>query len=235
MAHHAGPVGAVTSFLGLVRAENVGRVVTYLDYEAYEPLAVKAFGRIADEIAELWPGATIGVHHRVGRVDIARGQHRHRRGVGAPGRRVCRVPVRHRAGEADRADLEARALRRRRRVDRRRHGRARRRGRAAGSEEARVRVTVRLFARLKDIAGAPELERDVPADATLADVWAQLARRLPGHGAVPRIGVGRPQRRVRAHGRRRCRRRRDCVSAAGIRRLAAKHLECGAEAPTSPG
>ncbi len=71
MAHHAGPVGAVTSFLGLVRAENVGRVVTYLDYEAYEPLAVKAFGRIADEIAELWPGASIGVHHRVGRVDIA--------------------------------------------------------------------------------------------------------------------------------------------------------------------
>ena len=71
VSQHAGPVGAVTSFLGLVRAENVGRVVTYLDYEAYEPLAVKAFGRIADEIAELWPGASIGVHHRVGRVDIA--------------------------------------------------------------------------------------------------------------------------------------------------------------------
>jgi molybdopterin synthase catalytic subunit len=68
--HHAGPVGAVTSFLGLVRAENLGRVVTYLDYEAYEPLAVKAFARIADEIAELWPGASIGVHHRVGRIDI---------------------------------------------------------------------------------------------------------------------------------------------------------------------
>ena len=59
-AHHAGPVGAVTSFLGLVRAENLGRAVSYLDYEAYEPLAVKA-----------WPGVSIGVHHRVGRVDIA--------------------------------------------------------------------------------------------------------------------------------------------------------------------
>ena len=70
-AHHAGTVGAVTSFLGLVRAENLGRAVTYLDYEAYEPLAVKAFGRIADEIADLWPGVSIGVHHRVGRVDIA--------------------------------------------------------------------------------------------------------------------------------------------------------------------
>ena len=69
-AHHAGPVGAVTSFVGLVRAENQGRVVTHLDYEAYEPLAVKAFARIADEIAEQWPGVSIGVHHRVGRIDI---------------------------------------------------------------------------------------------------------------------------------------------------------------------
>ena len=42
-----------------------------------------------------------------------------------------------------------------------------------------MRVTVRLFARLKDIAGAPELERDVPEDATLADVWALLAHDFP--------------------------------------------------------
>ena len=42
-----------------------------------------------------------------------------------------------------------------------------------------MRVTVRLFARLKDIAGASELERDVRADATLADVWAELAHDFP--------------------------------------------------------
>jgi molybdopterin synthase catalytic subunit len=69
-AAHAGPIGAVTSFLGLVRAENLGRVVTYLEYEAYEPLALKSFERIAAEIAGLWPGATVGVHHRTGRVEI---------------------------------------------------------------------------------------------------------------------------------------------------------------------
>ena len=69
-AGHEGPVGAVASFLGLVRAENLGRAVTYLDYEAYEPLAVKSFARIAEEIAGVWAGATIGVHHRVGRIDI---------------------------------------------------------------------------------------------------------------------------------------------------------------------
>jgi molybdopterin synthase catalytic subunit len=69
-AAHDGPIGAVASFLGIVRAENLGRVVTFLDYEAYEPLAVKSFGRIADEIAATWPGATIGIDHRVGRVEI---------------------------------------------------------------------------------------------------------------------------------------------------------------------
>jgi molybdopterin synthase catalytic subunit len=67
---HCGGLGAVASFAGLVRAENLGRAVTHLDYEAYEPLAVKSFARIADEAAAEWPDATVGVHHRVGRVDI---------------------------------------------------------------------------------------------------------------------------------------------------------------------
>jgi molybdopterin synthase catalytic subunit len=68
-AHRSG-IGAVATFAGLVRAENLGRAVTWLDYEAYEPLAVKSFARIADEAAAEWPDATIGVHHRVGRLDI---------------------------------------------------------------------------------------------------------------------------------------------------------------------
>jgi len=42
-----------------------------------------------------------------------------------------------------------------------------------------VRVTVRLFARLRDIAGAAELVRDVPANATIGTVWAQLAVEFP--------------------------------------------------------
>ena len=69
-AAHPGGIGAVATFAGLVRAENLGRTVTHLDYEAFEPLAVKSFARIAGEIAEARPDATIGVHHRVGRVDI---------------------------------------------------------------------------------------------------------------------------------------------------------------------
>src|SRR5215831_8068197 len=66
----AGADGAVVTFLGLVRNHNAGRSVRYLEYEAYEPLAVKAFERIAAEIAERWPGARLALHHRVGRLAI---------------------------------------------------------------------------------------------------------------------------------------------------------------------
>jgi molybdopterin synthase catalytic subunit len=62
--------GAVVTFLGLVRNHNLGRSVRYLEYEAYEPLAVKAFERIAAEIAGRWPSARLALHHRVGRLEI---------------------------------------------------------------------------------------------------------------------------------------------------------------------
>jgi molybdopterin converting factor subunit 1 len=42
-----------------------------------------------------------------------------------------------------------------------------------------MRVTVRLFARLRDIAGAAELSREVASGATIGDVWKQLATEFP--------------------------------------------------------
>jgi molybdopterin converting factor subunit 1 len=42
-----------------------------------------------------------------------------------------------------------------------------------------MRVTVRLFARLRDIAGAPELAREVAPGATIASVWRELAHDFP--------------------------------------------------------
>jgi molybdopterin synthase catalytic subunit len=60
----------VATFLGLVRNHNLGRSVRYLDYEAYEPLARKSFERIAGEVAGRWPGVRLGLHHRVGRLEI---------------------------------------------------------------------------------------------------------------------------------------------------------------------
>ena len=47
-----GADGAVVAFLGLVRNHNVGRRVRYLEMQAYEPLALKTFERIAAEVQE---------------------------------------------------------------------------------------------------------------------------------------------------------------------------------------
>jgi molybdopterin synthase catalytic subunit len=60
----------VATFLGLVRNHNAGRSVRYLEYEAYGPLAVKAFERIAAEVEARWPGVRLALHHRVGHLDI---------------------------------------------------------------------------------------------------------------------------------------------------------------------
>lgn len=62
--------GAVACFVGLVRRHNQGRRVSYLEYEAYEPLAVRALTRIIEEARDAWPDARLGVHHRTGRLEI---------------------------------------------------------------------------------------------------------------------------------------------------------------------
>ena len=49
-----------------------------------------------------------------------------------------------------------------------------------------MRVTVRLFARLRDIAGSPELARDVPSGATIGSVWRDLTREFPELAAYER-------------------------------------------------
>jgi molybdopterin converting factor subunit 1 len=49
-----------------------------------------------------------------------------------------------------------------------------------------VRVTVRLFARLRDITGAAELTRDIAQGATIRSVWQQLAGEYPELGKYER-------------------------------------------------
>jgi molybdopterin converting factor subunit 1 len=49
-----------------------------------------------------------------------------------------------------------------------------------------MRVTVRLFAGLRDIAGAAELRRDIAEGATIGAVWRQLAGEYPGLGRYDR-------------------------------------------------
>ena len=66
----SGGFGAITTFLGIVRDNNQGRRVTHLEYEAYEPLAVKALEQIRGEAVVEWPDVRLAVQHRVGRLAI---------------------------------------------------------------------------------------------------------------------------------------------------------------------
>ena len=58
--------GAIVTFVGTVRGENQGRKVLRLEYEAYEPLALRVFRLIADEVRAHWPSARVAVRHRTG-------------------------------------------------------------------------------------------------------------------------------------------------------------------------
>ena len=62
--------GGVCAFVGVVRASHGGRRVRHLEYEAFEPLALKAFAQIRDEIGREWPQATAAIQHRVGRLAV---------------------------------------------------------------------------------------------------------------------------------------------------------------------
>jgi molybdopterin synthase catalytic subunit len=66
----AGGQGAIATFTGLVRHHNLGRKVLFLEYEAYESLAIRALERIVAEAHDAWPGARLAVHHRVGRLEL---------------------------------------------------------------------------------------------------------------------------------------------------------------------
>ena len=57
--------GAVASFIGLVREQNQGRRVSFLEYEAYEPLAIRALQLITEEALASWADTRVGVHHRI--------------------------------------------------------------------------------------------------------------------------------------------------------------------------
>ena len=62
--------GAVVTFAGLVRDHNQGRKVLFLEYEAFEPLAVKAMQRIVSEAEAQWPSTRLALHHRIGRLAL---------------------------------------------------------------------------------------------------------------------------------------------------------------------
>jgi len=63
-------IGAVTTFIGLVRDHNLGRRVLHLEYEAYDALALRGLDVIVAEATAQWPAVRLAIHHRTGRMEI---------------------------------------------------------------------------------------------------------------------------------------------------------------------
>ncbi|MBL8150564.1 MAG: molybdenum cofactor biosynthesis protein MoaE, partial [Blastocatellia bacterium] len=63
--------GAIVTFEGVTRDHSLGRKVLYLEYEAYEPMAIKMMREIATEARQKWSIDQIAIVHRLGRVDIS--------------------------------------------------------------------------------------------------------------------------------------------------------------------
>jgi MoaE-MoaD fusion protein len=65
-----GEDGAVVVFDGIVRNHSRGRETLYLDYEAYEEMALKQMKQLADEAREKFGVRRVTVVHRLGRLEI---------------------------------------------------------------------------------------------------------------------------------------------------------------------
>ena len=63
-------MGAVVTFSGIVRNNFAGRATTFLEYEAFAPMAEKVLRQLADEAHVRWQTGPIAIHHRVGRLEI---------------------------------------------------------------------------------------------------------------------------------------------------------------------
>lgn len=58
--------GAVNVFIGTVRSNANGKNVVWLEYEAYETMAVSEIRKIIDEASHRWPLLGWAVSHRIG-------------------------------------------------------------------------------------------------------------------------------------------------------------------------
>jgi len=62
--------GAIATFVGTTRRHSRGRVVLYLDYEAYPEMAEQMMRGLAAALKEKHDLCEVAIHHRIGRVDI---------------------------------------------------------------------------------------------------------------------------------------------------------------------
>ena len=62
--------GAVVVFEGIVRDNLLGRRTRYLEYEAYEPMAIRKMQEIGQEARKKFAIDHVGIVHRLGRIEI---------------------------------------------------------------------------------------------------------------------------------------------------------------------
>ena len=62
--------GALNIFAGYIRNKTKSKDVVRLDYEAYEPMALKVMTKIAEEASQKWPIDKVVIHHRVGTLHV---------------------------------------------------------------------------------------------------------------------------------------------------------------------
>ena len=64
-------IGAVATFVGVVRGVTDGREVRYLEYEAYPDMAEETLRQIGDEIGARWQTVRdVAIVHRIGRLQV---------------------------------------------------------------------------------------------------------------------------------------------------------------------
>ncbi len=69
-ALQTGSDGAVVTFEGVVRNHSNGQKTLYLEYEAYEPMAIRKMEEIGAEAKEKFAINAVGIVHRVGKLEI---------------------------------------------------------------------------------------------------------------------------------------------------------------------
>jgi molybdopterin synthase catalytic subunit/molybdopterin converting factor small subunit len=67
----AGEDGATVVFEGIVRNHTRGRRTLYLDYEAYEPMALNEMRKLSQAALERFPVRNLRLVHRLGRLEIS--------------------------------------------------------------------------------------------------------------------------------------------------------------------
>jgi molybdopterin synthase catalytic subunit len=62
--------GGIVSFVGSVRDVSEGKQVRFLEYEAYEPMAIAKLEQVVAEARARWPVNAVAIQHRLGRLEI---------------------------------------------------------------------------------------------------------------------------------------------------------------------